>query len=315
LKSKFYRLCTSYLLAALTILLLTSCAPPPEVTPASVTEITDQLGRVVSLDKSPQRIISLAPSNTEVLFALGLADRVIWVTKSCDYPPEAQDKPTVGGFSTPNIEAIVALSPDLILVAPRHEAEIIPQLEQKGLTVLALKLKTLDEVLDGIALVGRITGEEETAAGLVTEMDNRIKAVTDKTNSLPEDKRPRVFYLTWHDPLKTSGAESLPNELIEKAGGKNVFLDVTGNQSVDLELLVSRDPHVMIAGVGMGSGEDKTLRYLMSESRLQNTEAGKNDRIYGIDMDLSGRGGPRIVDGLEQLAKCIHPEIFGSPGD
>lgn len=279
----------------------------------SAIELTDQLGRVVKLDKVPERIVSLAPSNTEILFALGLGDKLVGVTEYCDYPPEAKEIPNIGGFSTPNIEEIVALSPDLVIAAPRHEGEIIPQLEEKGLTVFALAPKTFDTILDAITLLGEVTGSNEEASQLVADMQNRIKAVTDKTDSLPEDKRPRVFYLTWHDPLKTSGLETLHHELIEKAGGRNIFSDVSGVQSVDLEVLVARDPQVMIAGIGMGSGEDKPFQYLKTESRLKNTEAGKNDRIYGIDMDTTGRGGPRIVDGLEQFAKCIHPEIFGQP--
>jgi iron complex transport system substrate-binding protein len=146
-------------------------------------------------------------------------------------------------------------------------------------------------------------------------MKKRIKAVTDRVSGIPESDKPTVFYLTWHDPLKTSGADSLANELIEKAGGINIFADITGVQTVDLETLVSRNPDVMIAGIGMGSGEDQPLQYLLEESRLSNTGAAKNGGIYGIDMDLTGRGGPRIVDGLEKFAKCIHPEIFGNPGD
>ena len=208
---------------------------------------------------------------------------------------------------------MVALSPDLILATSIHEKTIIPQLEEKGLTVFALAPKTLDEVLASIKLVGEVTGQEKEATELLAEMQNRIKAVTDKTNNLPEDKRPAVFYLTWHDPLMTSGVGTLHNELIQKAGGRNIFPEVIGTQSVDLESIVARNPQVMIAGVGMGSGEDKTFQYLKTESRLQNTEAGKNGRIYQIDMDLTGRAGPRIVDGLEQFAKCIHPEIFGPP--
>jgi len=313
MKSKLYRVAVSCLVSVVIISLIVACAPPAEQMTSFTIEVTDQLGRVVKLEKVPERIISLSPSNTEVLFALRLADKVVGVTKYCDYPSEAKNKPNVGGFSTPNIEEIIALSPDLVLAALRHEDEIIPQLEEMGLTVFALKLKTLDEALEGITLVGEITGKEEEASKLLAEMQNRIKAVTDKTNSLPEDKRPSVFYLTWHDPLKTSGLGTLNNELIEKAGGRNIFSDVTGIQSVDLEVLVARNPQVMIAGIGMGSGEDKPIQYLMTESRLESTEAGKNDRIYGVDMDITGRGGPRIVDGLEQFAKCIHPEIFGAP--
>ncbi len=313
MKSKVSRRVVFCLVAAVVLSLLAACTAPANKAAPSPIEITDQLGRVVRLDKIPQRIVSLAPSNTEILFALGLADRVVGVTDYCDYPPEAEAKPKIGGFSTPNIEKVVALSPDLVLAAQRHEDLIIPQLEEKGLAVFALKLTTLDETLEAITLVGKITGKKDEASRLVAEMQNRIKAVTDKTDNLLEAERPRVFHLTWHDPLKTSGSGTLYNELIQKAGGMNIFSDVIDIQAVDFEALVARDPQVMIAGVGMGSGEDKPFQYLKTESRLKNTEAAKNGRIYGIELDLSGRAGPRIVDGLERFAKCIHPEIFGAP--
>ena len=314
MKNKLGKMCAIYLVSVLALIFLASCESPPESTPPSLIEITDQLGRRVVLEP-PQRIISLAPSNTEILFALGLADRLVAVTDYCNYPPEAKTKPSIGGFSTPNIEEIVALSPDLVLATSIHENKIIPQLESKGLTVFALAPKTLDEVLASIKLMGEVTGKEKEADELLKKMQDRIKVVTDKTSSLPEAKRPAVFYLTWHDPLMTSGVGTLLQELIQKAGGRNIFAEVIGTKSVDLELLVARNPQVMIAGVGMGSGGDKTYQYLKTESRLQNTEASKNGRIYQINMDLTGRAGPRIVDGLEQFARCIHPEIFGPPGN
>ena len=303
------------LVSIMLLSLISACTPSPEEATPGAIEFTDQLGRVVKLEGTPQRIISLAPSNTEIIYALGLQDRLVGVTDYCDYPPEAKDKPGIGGFSTPNIEEIVALSPDLILAASIHEKRIIPQLEAKGMTVFALTAKTLDKTLAAITLVGKVTGKEEEASKLVAEMEARVKMITDKTAGLRQEQRPRVFYLTWHDPLKTSGAGTLLNELIQKTGGTNIFPDITGSKSIDLEILVARDPQVMIAGIGMGTGEDQPFQYLETESRLQNTEARKNGRIYGIDMDLSGRAGPRIVDGLEQFARCIHPEIFGEPVD
>ncbi|MFC2070177.1 ABC transporter substrate-binding protein [Chloroflexota bacterium] len=287
------------------------CTTTTEEESQSPIEITDQLGRTVTLEKAPERIVSLAPSNTEILYALGLGDKVVGVTKSCDYPTEVTEKPIIGGFSSPNLEEIVALSPDLVIAASRHEEEIIPQLEEKGITVLGLNPKTFDSILSAITLIGDVTGNNEEASQLVADMESRIKAVTDKVSDLTEDEKPRVFYLTWHDPLKTSGATSLNNELIEKAGGKNIFIDVTGVQTIDLEMLVARDPQVMIAGTGMGTGEENTLLYLQEESRLDNTEASKNGSIYGINIDITGRGGPRIVEGLEHFAKCIHPKTFG----
>jgi iron complex transport system substrate-binding protein len=329
MKSSIKRFGLICLAAVLFSGLLISCTAPSESTvppvPESIPpstqaskapfpmEMTDQLGRVVTLETAPQRIVSLAPSNTEIVFALGLADRLVAVTNYCDYPPEAGEKPSIGGYSTPNIEEIVAMGPDLILATTIHEKKVIPQLEAKGLTVVAIAPKSLDEVLDGIQIVGEVTGEEEKASELLTDMRNRIKAVTDKTASLPEDQRPGVFYLTWHDPLMTSGVGTLHDELIHKAGGTNIFPEVVGTKSIDLEMLVARDPQVMVAGIGMGTGEEKTLEFLKTESRLQDTEAARNGRIYGIDLDLTGRAGPRIVTGLERFARCVHPEIFGAP--
>jgi iron complex transport system substrate-binding protein len=312
---KFSKLCSIYLVSAMVLIFLVACASPTESAPPAPIQLTDQLGRVVRLNQPPQRIISLAPGNTEILFALGLADKVVAVTDFDNYPPEVKGKPSIGGFTTPNIEKVVALSPDLVLATSIHEKTIIPQLEQRGLTVLALAPKTLDDVLALIKLVGQVTGQEKEATELLAAMQSRIKAVTDKVNNIPEAEKAAVFYLTWHDPLMTSGVGTLHNELIQKAGGRNIFPEVIGTKSVDLESIVARNPQIMIAGVGMGSGEDKTYQYLKIEPRLQNTEASKNSRIYQINMDLTGRAGPRIVDGLEQFARCIHPEIFGPPGN
>lgn len=206
--------------------LFVACAPPAEEVVSSPMEVTDQLGRVVKLDKIPERIISLSPSNTEILFALGLADKVVAVTDYCNFPPEAQAKPKIGGFTTTNIEQVVVLSPDLVLATEIHEARIIPSLEGKGLTIFALDPKTLEEVLESITLVGEVTGKGEEASQLVAEMRSRIKVVTDKTDNMPEAQRPRVFYITWHDPLMTPGAETRHNELIRMAGGINIARDL-----------------------------------------------------------------------------------------
>ena len=289
--------------------LLVACTPPPEEGASFPIEVTDQLGRLVQLGEVPQRIVSLAPSNTEILFALGLGDKVVGVTGYCDYPPEAQEKPSVGGFSTPNVEEVVALSPDLILATSIHEKSI-PQLEDRGMTVFALNPKTLDEVLESITLVGEISGKDEEASILVAEMRNRIEAITDETDNLPESQRPSVFYVTWHDPLKTAGSGTRHDELIIKAGGINMAGELTGYADISLEAVLEANPQVIIAGVGMGSGEDLTLQFANTEPRLENVDARINNRVYGVNDDITGRPGPRIVEALEQLAKMLHPELF-----
>ena len=310
MKNKACRLGVFFLVSLIVLVLLASCTPPPEEVPPSTGEVIDQLGRTVKLEGIPQRIISLAPSNTEILFALGLADKVVAVTDYCDYPSEAKEKPSIGGFSTPNIEEVVVLSPDLILATSIHEKRIIPQLEGKGMTVFALNPKTLDEVLEAINLVGEITGEGEEASGLVAGMGNRIKAVTDKADGLPENERPRVFYIVWHDPLMAAGSATLQDDLIEKAGGINIARDLTGYADISLEAFIAANPEVMIAGGGHGSGEDLTFQFAKTEPRLANTDARQNNRVYMIDGNLTSRPGPRIVDGLEKFAVFIHPELF-----
>jgi iron complex transport system substrate-binding protein len=293
----------------LVALLLPATACTTEALPGT---FIDGLGRTVNIEEMPETIISLAPSNTEILYALGLEDKVVGVTEYCDYPEAAQDKPKIGGFSTVDIEKVIEIQPDLILAANKHKDDTIPALERLGLTVFALDPKNLDEVLEAITLVGRCTGSEDEASLLVAEMGNRIEAVTDETDNLPAAQRLRVFYVTWHDPLMTVGSTVLHNELIQLAGGTNIFQDLTENYpKISLEAVIVANPQVIITGVGMGTGKDLPFQFVSTEPRLEDVDARINNRIYPIATDLVGRSGPRTVDALEQLAKMIHPEIFG----
>jgi len=302
------RLCYFGLLIAL-FGLLAACAPPAQETVPSG-GVTDQLGRTVELDGIPQRIVSLAPSNTEILFALGLDDRVVGVTEYCNYPEAAKDKEVIGGFNTVDLERVVALSPDLILATSMHEDEALRALENRGLTVFALDPTTLDEVLEAIGLVGEITGKVEEAAGLVNDMKERMSAVTEKTDSLSPEQKPRVFFITWHDPLMTPGSGTRHDELIQMAGGVNIARDLTSYADISLEAVIEADPEVMIAGVGMGAGDDLPAQFIRTEPRLGGTDARRNDRVYEVDVDIAGRPGPRIVGALEEFARLIHPELF-----
>lgn len=291
--------------------LLMACAPPTEEVPTFPIEVTDQLGRVVRLEEIPERIVSLAPSNTEILFALGLGEKVVGVTEFCDYPAAAKDIEIIGGFAVVDIEAVVAIEPDLILATQIHQAEVLPALERLGLTVVTLDPRSLDEVLESITLVGEITGKQEETSRLITEMSNRIRAITDKTVSLLDEQRPRVFYVMWHDPLMTVGTDTRIHELIEKAGGVNIIQNTEGYPMISLEVLIEANPQVIIAGSGIGEDADLPFQFSSTESRLKDVDARVNNRVYEINTDLVGRPTPRIIDGLEQLAKFIHPEIFG----
>lgn len=273
-------------------------------------EITDQSGRVVKLVKIPERIISLAPGNTEILFALGVEDKVVGVTDYCNYPPEAKEKPRMGGFSTPNLEKLVAASPDLVLATSIHQKMVVPRLEEMGIPVVILNPKTLDEILGSISLVGRVTGKEKEASGVVAGMRTKIKSVTDKTDNLLQTQNPRVLYITWYNPLMTAGLGTIQDELIQKAGGINIARGLSGQANISLESVIAANPEVIIAGVGMGTGNDAPLQFARTDPSLTNTDAVQHNRVYAVDVDLAGRSGPRITDALEQFAEFIHPELF-----
>jgi iron complex transport system substrate-binding protein len=267
-------------------------------------DVVDDLGRLVAINGTPQRIVSLAPSNTEILFALGLGDKVVGVTDWCDYPPEALDKEKVGSFDTPDTEKIVALTPDLILVAYGTTMDVINSLIESGLTVFGIKTTDLDDVLNDIRTVGNITGKKAEANALTSEMESRIQAVTDETSELEE--RPRVFYIVWHDPLWTAGSETFIHELIEKGGGVNICQNITGYTTISIEEVVARNPEVIITS-------EWSFEWAQNVTSLNSTDARQNGRIYQGDDDLVQRPGPRLVDGLEWFAYFIHPEIFEEP--
>ena len=280
------------------VLVLTACSPA-EQTP--VNYVFDDLGRLVAINGTPQRIISLAPSNTEILFALGLGDEVAGVTDYCDYPPEALDKEKVGGYPTPDIEKMVALNSDLILVAHGTPMDVVNNLVGLGLTVFGIKTTDLDDLLNDIRRVGEITDKEAEAQVLTSEMEERIQAVTNQTEELGQ--RPRVFYIVWHDPLWTAGSGTFIHELIEKAGGANICEDMTGYPTISIEEVIARDPEIIITS-------ESSYDWAMNATELASTNASQTGRIYTLDDDLVQRPGPRLLQGLEWFAHFIHPEIF-----
>lgn len=286
---------------------------PNEAETAFPMTLTDDLGRVVTIDKVPTKIISLAPSNTEILFALGLEDRVVGVTRFCDYPDEALAKGKVGGFSDIDVEKVVAIQPDLILATDIHKQEVIPALERLGFTVIALVPHNLDEIMESIILIGKVAGAEEAASQIVEDMEEKIKVITNKTANLKEAEKLRVLYVIWHEPIMSVGTDTRIHELIEKAGGINIAqVAGEGYPTLALEEVIVANPQVIIANVEDYEGGEISLQFVLNESRLGGVEALVEGRVYGIDADLTNRPTPRIVEALELMAKMIHPEIFGS---
>jgi len=229
------------------------------------------------------------------------------VTDWCDYPQEALDKEKVGSYDTPDIEKIVALTPDLILVAYGTTMDVINNLVGLGLTVFGIKSTDLDDVLDDIKTVGEITDEEVEAQALTSEMAAGIQAVTDQSEEL--EQRPRVFYIVWGgegSALWTAGSGTFIHELIEKGGGVNICQNITGYTTISIEEVVARNPEVIITS-------ELSYDWAKNATELASTNASQTDRIFTCDDDLVQRPGPRLVDGLEWFAYFIHPEIFEEP--
>jgi iron complex transport system substrate-binding protein len=275
--------------------------------------ITDDFGEAVTIRGLPRRIVSLAPSNTEILYALGLGDRVIGVTDYCNYPEEARARPKVGGYSTVNLEKVVALEPDLVVGSFGNTEDAIKRLRSLGLTVVTLNPQTIDDIFHDIRLVGTMTGTEGNASACVDGLRQRVRVVEQKTSDL--SSRPSVAQVVWYDPIWVSGRNTFQDEVIQKAGGKNSFNLSTGWAIIGLEEFFTTDPEYIIVNSGTGMGDsayDILHDYFMNEPRLQNVSAVRNGHVYTIDADIISRGGPRIVDALEVVAAELHPEAFGN---
>jgi len=278
--------------------------------------LVDDRGYVLNFTTYPNRIVSLAPSNTEILFAVGAGDKVVGVTNYCNYPYnfpawiEAGNLTSVGDYWTPNMEAIVTLEPDLVLAAFAQE-EVVNTLRGMGYKVLVLDPDNIDDILKDIVLVGRATNKDVEAGILVNNLRRRIDAVVSKVAGVTST--PKVYYEVWYDPLWSVGSESWEHELIEKAGGINIFADQSLKYfETSSEAVIERNPDIMIFPLGHGGGPPFWGSFDQVKARpgWNAISVVQNDRLYTIDADIISRPGPRIVDALETLAEIIHPELF-----
>lgn len=272
--------------------------------------LTDDLGKEVTLPAAPQRLVSLSPSNTEILFALGLGEKVVGVDDYSNYPPEAAAVPKIGGFSKPNVEKVVALKPDLVLATGMHQ-QAVDRLEEMGIAVAVVNAKTVDEVLESIKWVGRATGAEDRAARVVAEMEERIRRVQALVRDIPEEKKPLVYYEVYSDPLMSAGPKTLIGQLIELAGGRNLARTAeTDYPRFSAEAVIKGDPEIILFPQFHGTAS-QTVEQIKARPGWEAIRAVKNNRVYGIDADLISRPGPRVAEALERLARLIHPELFG----
>ncbi len=253
----------------------------------------------------PRRLISLAPSLTEILYFLELGDRLVGVTAYCNYPPEARTKPRIGTYWEFNLEAILALKPDLVLVmADQGEGESSwAALRRWGIPLFLARADTLPELFSLIREVARLTGQEEVARRKLPALEDRARRIAARFQNRPA---PRVFLQIDQEPLITVGQLAIQNDLINRAGGVNIAGHIHQRYPIfNLEEVLQAQPQVLLF-TGM-AGEQLLKSRRLFWQRWPMLPAVAADRLYWVEPDLIDRPGPRLVDGLELLAHLFHP--------
>jgi iron complex transport system substrate-binding protein len=286
----------------------------PTAAAAFPVELTDDADRTVTIDAEPERIVSLAPSNTEIVCALDACDRLVGVTDFDDYPPEVADVTDVVIQTTVDVELVVDAEPDLVLAAGNEltPSTVIEQLEDLGLTVLVLYPESLDEVYDDIELVGSALDATDTAEALIGDMEERVAAVEE---AVADADRPLTLYEVFYSEgtTYTAGEDSFLASLLEIAGAEPVTGDATG--VIDAESLVEANPQLILLG---GASYDPSLAEPAAALETVAARPGwgdlaavqSGDVVPYLEDIVTTRPGPRIVDGLEALARAVHPDLF-----
>ncbi len=291
----------------LLVLSLAACGRPEaprDEAPDPQMGIVDLKGRHVVLKGIPQRIVSLSPSNTEILFALGAGDKVVGVTSYCDYPEEVVKVERVGDFEGPNMELIRKVQPDAVL-AGYIQKEAVTALEGMGIPVMVTEAESFEEIYKSIGLIGEITGTSDKAEEIITGMKEKIEGVKGRTG---DEKKPSVFYVVWADPLMTAGSNTFINDVIKLAGGVNVAEKVERWANYSVEEMIKDDPDMLVAA--LHSTDEGMTKEDLSKSRIfKRLECVKQGKIYVMpDDNIISRPGPRIVQAIEEMNRAFYGE-------
>lgn len=261
--------------------------------------VTDDAGRTVTIAQTPNRIVSLAPAITEDLFALGLGDKVVGGTTYDNYPPAANNITRIGGFSTPNIEKIVSLNPDIVFASSENKDTVIQALEGYGIKTVVIAPSSLTGILDDLSLISKVTGTTGNSSALVANLTQRMTA-----SNASVDSHPRVLYLVCYDPIMSAGADTVEGDIIARTGGTNVapLANVSGYRTLSKEMIVALNPSLIIANSAMNS---TVIQQVKSDPALSTVDAVKNGKIFILHSDVISRPGPRAFDAMEQIAGII----------
>lgn len=302
---------TSILVMFMFIFALVGCNKPKEtkveenksVTTYPLT-IKDSLKREVVIDKEPKRVISIAPNITETVVAVGKIDRLVGRTKYCDFPKEVSKVETIGTLTDPNIEKIVELKPDLVIASTHFKEDVLKKLEALNIKVAVLYgEENFDGVYETITNIGKVLNANTEAQKIVSDMKDKVSNVTKKVKD--KDKK-KVYYVVSYGKSGdfTAGGDTFIGQMLNMAGGENAAKDLKG-WKYSLEKLVANEPDILVTSKKSGDKEK-----LKGENGYKDLKAVKDGKIFEIDNNLLDRQGPRLAEGLEELAKIVHPEAF-----
>jgi iron complex transport system substrate-binding protein len=271
--------------------------------------LIDEMGRKVKIPHPMKRIVSLAPSITEILFDLGLNEDIAGVTDFCDYPEAALNKPKIGGFVNPSMEKIVSLKPDLIIATrDGNRPETIQTLEDLGFSVYVTDPKGFDGVMKTIKDVGEVVGRGEESRRIARNMMIKKEYVVTLTQSLP---KPSVFFQVGEAPMITVGRGTLANDLIRLAGGRSISENERMNYPIySIETVISKAPEIII--ISSMESKKNYLNLIKMWQNWKSIPAVKRKAVYVVDSNLVDRPSPRIIEGLEAIVRMIHPEAIGN---
>jgi iron complex transport system substrate-binding protein len=291
----------------------TAALASPVATKEEAISVTDDLGRTITRNAVPQRIVSLAPSVTEILFAVGAGSQVVGVTQFCNYPPEADALPEIGGFSVKSlsVETIIGLEPDLVIAGTASQKAVAEQLEPLDIPVVVLAPDSFDGVYANILQIGTLTGRSAGAEQVVAATRMRVAAITERVASIPAAERPTVYWEAFNDPLTTTGPRTFIGQMIELVGATNIFADASESYpQISAEAIFERDPQVILGPDNQD--ELLTVEGVGKRPGWADIQAVRDGRVYTLNRDIVSRPGPRLADALAALATVLYPELFAT---
>lgn len=279
--------------------------------------IANGLGGTITLPQRPERIISLAPNVTEILFAIGAGPRVVGVTRFCNYPPEAQKRKKTGGFTDIQFETVLMLKPDLIIASRGNPRPNIDRLAEQGLTVVGIEPQSIGELHDAISFLGQVTGNRAGAERVIGETDRVLGEV--KKALAGAKTRPRVYFGGLKGPYFAAGTNSFIGRCIEVAGGDNIARGPQESWPIlSMETILKRNPEVVIVGLygnmSTDTSREKILARLRSDRVWSQISAVQTGRVHALDNDAVHRAGPRTAQIVAEMARLFYPERFPANG-